>query len=111
MLNEIWEILIEFFEELNRKLVEMLNDDWYLWKDMVFNYRLKIVLRKNLLKINILKRYYERKKVFKFNLNFEIDQLIKVFKNFEEWFVMVKKCQEEKVRLKGLILKILKVLY
>lgn len=65
MLNEIWEILIEFFEELNRKFVEMLNDDWYLWKDMVFNYRLKIVLRKNLLKINILKRNYERKKVFK----------------------------------------------
>lgn len=111
MLNETWEILTEFFEEPNRKLAEMLNDDRYLWKDTAFNYRPKTALRKNLSKTNTLKRYYERKKASKLNPNSEIDQLIKVSKNFEEWFAMVKKRQEEKARSKGSILKTSKVPY
>lgn len=111
MLNETWEILTEFFEEPNRKLAEMLNDDRYLWKDTAFNYRPKTALRKKLSKTNTLKRYYERKKASKLNPNSEIDQLIKVSKNFEEWFAMVKKRQEEKARSKGSILKTSKVPY
>lgn len=65
MLNETWEILTEFFEEPNRKLAEMLNDDRYLWKDTAFNYRPKTALRKNSSKTNTLKRNYERKKASK----------------------------------------------
>lgn len=106
MLNETWEILNEFFEEPNRKLAEMLNDDRYLWKDTGFSYKPKAsygprsASSKNasLSKTNTLKRYYERKKASKLNPNSEIDQLIKVSKNFEEWFAMVKKRQVERTR-------------
>lgn len=111
MLNETWEILTEFFEEPNRKLAEMLNDDRYLWKDTAFSYRPKAASSKNLSKNNALKRYYERKKASKLNPNSEIDQLIKASKNFDEWFAMVKKRQEEKARSRVSVVKKSKVPY
>ncbi|XP_062587525.1 carbohydrate sulfotransferase 15-like [Saccostrea cucullata] len=100
MLNETWEILSDFFEEPNRKLAAMLNDERYLWKDAVFKFRPKKIQSKG---IRIkgddhLRHYYERKKNSKLNPKSMIDRFIMSSSSFEEWVAKVKKYQEERYK-------------
>lgn len=113
MFNETWEILAEFFEEPNRKLAELLNDDRYLWKDVKFRYKPKSVEAKNktMSKTDQLRRYYERKKKSKPHPHSEIDRSIKASKNFEEWIKTIQTLQKQRDKAQNATLKKLKVPY
>ncbi|XP_061187470.1 carbohydrate sulfotransferase 15-like [Saccostrea echinata] len=100
MLNETWEILTDFFEEPNRKLAAMLNDERYLWKDTEFKFRPKKLQRivRKIRGDDHLRRYYERKKNSELNPKSMIDRFIMSSNSYEEWVAKVKKYQEERLK-------------
>jgi hypothetical protein len=101
-LNETWDILADFFEEPNRKLAAMLNDERYLWRDTTFKFKPKKRLprkrRPHVGRPDQLRVYYEKKKRSKLNPDSVIDRFIMTSKSFEEWVGKIQQYQQERVK-------------
>ncbi|XP_055996541.1 carbohydrate sulfotransferase 15-like isoform X3 [Ostrea edulis] len=102
MLNETWNILVEFFEEPNRKLAAMLNDGRYLWRDTTFKFRPKKKMyrkhRPHIGPADHLRTYYEKKRKSKLNPDSVIDRFIMTSKSFGEWVEKVKQHQQQRIK-------------